>query len=145
VANYGTVANVKTRSGVKYGDLGLADDAALVTFLTELLEQATDLMDRRMRKSYLEEVPIPLGLAGIAEDIVSDALRIMVATRQTPVVRIDDFAIRAITAATLSRDILERLRLYGGGKGASTIDIGQDELADLPVTISPGSLVNDEG
>lgn len=133
---YGSAASVRTRTGVKPDDLGLADDAALTAFLEETLTEVTDLMDRVMRKSYLAEVSIPAGLAGIANDACADALGTMVATRQTPVVRIDDFAVRTIRSNVLTPDIRERLKLYAAGRGVVSVDLDQDSIAPLPVIVS---------
>jgi hypothetical protein len=121
---YGTVDKVKTRTGVRYSDLGLDDDPALVTFIEELLDEVTDLLDRRMRRSFLEEASVPAGLDGIASDVAAEALREMVATRQTPVVRIDDFAVRTLTSRIFSPDIEKRLRLYSLGVTEIDVDTG---------------------
>jgi len=84
-----------------------------------------------MRKSYLAEDPIPAGLHGIASDAASNAVREMVATRQTPVVRIDDFAIRVIQSNVLSPDIRERLKFYATGGGVASLDLSQDVYSDV--------------
>lgn len=145
VTRYGSAASVKVRTGVGHDDLGLDSDGDLDTFIVGLLDEATDLVDRHMGVSWLPELttPVPAGLHGIVNDIVADALRVMVQTRQTPIVRVDDFAVRTIASRTLSPDIIERLKLYGlgtkGGVGTShTLEQGDFEpwpwhwtLADL--------------
>jgi hypothetical protein len=132
---YGSAANVKTRTGIQFGDLGLADDAALTVFIEGVLDEVTDLMDRKMHKTYLTGT-VPKGVDGIANDAASDSLRVMVATRQTPVVRIDDFAIRAIQTNVFSADILARLKVYSAGGGVGTYEVTQSDLADLPQSMS---------
>ena len=127
---YGTAAGVKTRTGVQHGDLGLADDAALTTFLEGLLDEVTDVMDRKMGQSYLT-VTVPKGLDGIANDAAADAVRTMQVSRQTPVVRIDDFAVRTIQSRVLAPDILQRLKLYSLGGGARSLELTQDTLAPV--------------
>ena len=131
---YGTAASVKTRTGINPDDLGLDDDAALTAFLEGLLLEATDLMDRRMRKSFLAEVSIPAGLNGIANDVCADSVKDMVATRQTPVVRIDDFAVRTIAARIFTPDVEKRLRLYGAS-GAADLDVTPGDLSPWPTAI----------
>ncbi|HSV93929.1 MAG TPA: hypothetical protein VLH81_12675 [Desulfobacterales bacterium] len=124
---YSSAQAVRDRTGVRPGDLGQASDAALTTFLEGLLLEVTDLIDRKLNKSYLATSPIPPALAGIAADIAADALRTMVATRQTPIVRIDDFAVRVIRSAMLSPDVNARLRLFGR-RGMGAIWMTTEEL-----------------
>jgi len=123
---YSTVAAVKARTGVQPTDLGIGTDEELTALIEEMLGEASDLMDRKMGRSWLTEDPIPKGLAGIAADIVSDSIRQMMVTRQTPVVRIDDFVVRTISAQMLSTDVVRRLRLYG--LGAKTIEVSTSDL-----------------
>lgn len=136
---YGTAEAVKIRTGVSAADLGLDTTEALDAFLDDLLDEITDLMDRQMRKSYLTET-VPRGLDGIASDVASDSLRVMVATRQTPVVRIDDFAIRIVQARSLSSDVLARLKLYSAGNGVASYDITQPDIADQSYTFTLADL-----
>jgi hypothetical protein len=128
---YGSAAAVITRTGVKPEDLGLDDDNALETFVDEVLAEVSELFDRSMRTSYLEG-DVPAGLNGVANDAASNSVREMVVTRQTPVVRIDDFAVRTIQSRVLTPDILKRLKLYSAGQGVGTYDIAQSDLAALP-------------
>lgn len=121
MTTYGSVDSVRARTGVQHGDLGLEDEDALSTFLGELLAEVTDVMDRSMRTSYLEDDPIPPGLNGIASDAAANSVRTMIATRQTTVIRMDDFAVEVVEASVLSKDIQERMRLY-------TLSAGQIEL-----------------
>jgi hypothetical protein len=129
---YGTAAAVITRTGVQPEDLGLADSDALTDFVEDVLAEVTELFDRKMRTSYLEEDTIPAGLSGVANDAASNSVREMVVTRQTPVVRIDDFAVRTIQSRVLTPDVLDRLKLYSAGQGVGTYLVEQDELAPLP-------------
>lgn len=124
---YSEPAEVIRRTGIQPADLGFPvdesdPDDALDTFLTALLTEVADLIDRRIGRSYLDESTIPPGLVGIAADVASDSVRTMVATRQTPVVRIDDFAVTVLRARVFSADVRDRLRLYGNrGIGAVTL------------------------
>jgi hypothetical protein len=124
---YSSAEAVRARTGVRPDDLGQETDEGLDALLEGLLDEATDLVDRRLGRSYLDEASIPAGLQGIVADIAADAVRTMVATRQTPVVRIDDFAVRTLTSRVFSPDIRERLRLYGTSGG-----IGSVTLTSLP-------------
>ena len=129
---YGSADSVKTRTGIQPEDLGIDSVEDLDIFIEGVLDEITDLIDRKMRKSYLAEATTPKGLDGIANDAAADSLRVMVATRQTPVVRVDDFAIRAIQTQVFSQDILARLRIYSAGGGVGSFDVGSDTLAGLP-------------
>lgn len=125
---YSSADAVIQRTGVDPKDLGLDDDDALHEFLDGLLTELAELLNRKMARDYLALLDagkidkIPAGLTGIAADVCADALRTMVATRQTPIVRIDDFAITTLRARVFSDDILARLRLYGKrGLGSITL------------------------
>jgi hypothetical protein len=52
----------------------------------------------------------------------------MIATRQTPVVRIDDFAVRTLPSRLLTDDVRQRLRLYAAGGGAASADIALPDV-----------------
>ena len=134
---YSTPEQVKVRTGIRPEDLGLASEADLDAFLVELLEQVSDLANRWMRRDWLSELPvseIPAGLHAVVADMAATAVREMVATRQTPVVRIDDFAVRTLPSRLLQGDVLERLRLYAAGAGAVSLSVRLPDVAglDLP-------------
>lgn len=149
---YGSAAAVILRTGVQAADLGLEDTAALTSAIEDLLTETTDLMNRAMRRKVLvagvltavhwnedtDLAAIPAGLDGIANDIVAQSLRDMVATRQTPVVRIDDFAVRSLPARVFSPDVLKRLRLYSSA-ALGSIDVTPG-LATTAVTVYASDL-----
>jgi hypothetical protein len=124
-AFYSTAEDVIRRVGVQPKDLGWDEeeesgvDESLAEFIEGLLTEMSDLMNRKLGRDYLalydagtiEE--IPPGLNGIGADIAADSLRTMMATRQAPIVRIDEFAVATLRARVFSEDILDRLRLYG--------------------------------
>jgi len=133
-AFYSNVSAVIRRSGIKPGDLGWdpedsGADEDLEQFLEEMLTEISDLMNRKLRRDYLALfdagtiTEIPGGLNGIAADIAADSLRTMIATRQTPIVRVDEFAVATLRARTFSPDVLDRLKLYGKG-AARSVSIG---------------------
>lgn len=144
MANYSTPAQVRVRTGIRPEDLGLATEADLDAFLVELLEQVSDLANRWMRRDWLAELAagtvteIPAGLHAVVADMAATAVREMVVTRQTPVVRIDDFAVRTLPSRLLTGDVLERLRLYAAGGGASSIDLGLPDVAGLDLASEVG-------
>ena len=129
MAHYATAQAVIARTGVQPEDLGQVDDETLTTFLEGLLAEASDLVNRKLRRDYLADLAagsiteIPPGLVGIVADVVADAIRTMVATRQTPVVRIDDFAVTTLRARFFSEDVERRLKLYRKGGGLVSVPI----------------------
>lgn len=141
MAHYGTADSVRKRTGVQPVDLGLEDDTALDALLDEVLEEVTDLMDRRMRKSFLTET-IPAGLHGIANDIVASSVRDFTATRRSAIVQVDDFTSRILTPRIFTDDVKERLRLYASS-GAATLDISAD-LRDAPDDVLTAILWDEE-
>lgn len=138
MAHYGTAAAVKTRTGVGPDDLGLDDDAALTAFLDELLDEATDLMNRRMRKDWTTG-SVPKGLDGIANDVVADSVKAMVQTRQTPVVRVDDFAVSTVASRIFTPDVEKRLRLYASS-GLSTLSVTPGDLTGITLAVTANQL-----
>jgi hypothetical protein len=150
VGHYSTPEAVKTRTGIQAADLGLEEDGGgetpLDNFLGLLLEEISDLMSRTMRKDWIaladagEVEEVPAGLNGIAADIAADSVRAMVVGRQTPVVRIDDFAVRTVTSATLSRDVLKRLKLYSANGGVGSYTLAATDLAELATDLTAADL-----
>lgn len=131
---YSSAQAVIDRTGIQPADLGKADPEALEGFLEDLLEEASDIANRVMGHDYLEDLDdgtissIPKGLAGIVADVVADHVGQMVVRRQTPVVRIDDYAVRSIESRMLSPDVRRRLRLYGSkGLGSISLTSRSDE------------------
>lgn len=127
MAHYGTSDQVIRRTGVEPGDLGLEDDSALATLIDEFLDETADIINRRIGTDYTDDTSAVAGLVGIALDVVAATVAYYVAQRTTPVVRVDDFAVRIPTARFFTPDIIERLKLYGSG-GVSSADI---DLADV--------------
>lgn len=144
---YGDAASVITRTGIQFDDLGLADAPALTAYLEGLLAEITDTFDRFMRTTYIgvvdassNPVPVPAGLNGIANDACAYVTAQQVASRQTPIVRIDDFRVAVASAAILTPDIKDRLKLYSSGRGAVSVDLGQDMIRALPVIFTADQL-----
>lgn len=147
---YGDAASVVARTGIDAADLGLADGAALTTYLEGVLAELTDTFDRYMRTTYIDvvdangnPVAVPAGLNGVANDCGAYIIAQQVASRQTPIVRIDDFRVTVTTATVLTSDVKDRLKLYSAGRGAVSVDIGQDMIRDLPIIFTAEQLDGD--
>lgn len=139
---YGDAASVITRTGIDPSDLGLADDPALTAYIEGLLAELTDTFDRHLRTSYLTTA-VPAGLNGIANDACAYLVGQQVASRQTPVVRVDDFRVTVTSSTVLTNDVKERLKLYAAGRGVVTVDVGQDILRDTPIIFTADQLDGD--
>jgi len=144
---YGDAASVLIRTGIDFSDFNLADAPALTTYLEGLLGEISDTFDRYLRTTYLgvvdvnnNPVPVPAGLNGIANDACAYIVAQQIASRQTPVVRVDDFRITVSTSTVLTNDIKDRLKLYAAGRGAVSVDLGQDMLRDLPIIFTADQL-----
>jgi hypothetical protein len=141
MAHYGSPDAVRARTGVRADDLGFMTDGELDSFLVDLLEQVSDLMNRLMRRDWLAELAagtvaeIPAGLHAIAADMAASSVREMLAARQAPVVRIDDFAVRTVSPRLVTEDVRERLRLYAAGGGVGSYELGLPDVAGEPFTV----------
>lgn len=146
MGHYASPADVRARTGIRPDDLGFVGEAELDSFLTTLLEQVSDLANRWMRRDWLDELArglvsaIPAGLHAVAADMAAQAVREMVAARQTPVVRIDDFAVGTVSGQLLTPDVRERLRLYAAGRGASSQELALPDLAGATWAAAAGAL-----
>ncbi|GBC86992.1 hypothetical protein HRbin12_00992 [bacterium HR12] len=146
MANYSSPAEVRARTGIRPEDLGYLTEAELDSFLTGLLEQVSDLMNRLMRRDWLAELAagtvaeIPAGLHGVAADLAAASVREALATRQSPVVRIDDFAVRTVGTSLITPDVRERLRLYAAGGGVGSYELGLPDVAGASWSTDVGSL-----
>ncbi len=146
MAHYSAPSEVRARTGIRPEDLGFGTDQELEGFLVQLLEQVSDLMNRWMRRDWLAELQegliteVPAGLHGIAADVAASSVREMVVSRQTPVVRIDDFAVRTLRTQLLGPDVRERLRLYAAGRGGASQELGLPDLAGAAWSVDPGAL-----
>lgn len=144
---YGDAASVKARTGIEATDFGFSQDSDLTTYLEGLLAELSDTFDRYLRTTYLgvvdansNPVPVPAGLNGIANDCAAYIVGQQVASRQTPVVRVDDFRVTVTSSTVLTNDVKERLKLYSAGRGAVSVDVGQDMLRDLPIIFTADQL-----
>lgn len=124
---YGTVATVKIETGIKYSDLGLADDAALTTYLTGRLTAATALINRAKNRKVdygTETVPASANvvtLAGLcAERWVANHVNMIVARRKSPTLFVNDMEVRLTDDRVLTKDV--RLML-GGLPGTTRLGI----------------------
>ena len=118
---YGTPEQVRAYTGIRPEDLGLSDikggdtaDQQLTAILTAWLGQATDIMDYMLGGTYLDDETVPAGLHNIAVRIVANMVAQAVLRRETPIIRIGDYAVRmtddAIITPAIRRDLMRYRR-----------------------------------
>lgn len=118
---YGTPEQVRAYTGIRPEDLGLSDitggdtaDQQLAAILVTWLGQATDIMDYIIGGSYLDDQTVPAGLHNIAVRIVANMIAQAVLRRETPVIRIGEYAVRmtddTIITPSIRRDLMRYRR-----------------------------------
>jgi len=114
--HYGTVESVLLYTGVKPADFGLTSttggdtaEQKLISLITGWLKEATDIIDRIIGGSYLDSDNVPPGLHNIAVRIVANMCAQAILRRETPVIRIGEFAVRmtddTIVTPSIKRDL----------------------------------------
>lgn len=138
--SYGDVDDVIAATGVEFQDLGFDDKPALEDWIERRLDAITDVMNRKMRHDWeADSGEVPPGLDEIATGAVAGAVRNALVSRQSPTVRIDDFAIRTIQTPMLSTDQEAALKDY-------TVTVGMVDLAQADIAESWAVAVDlDEG
>ncbi len=111
---YGNVEQAKELTGMRPVNLGMEDETALDDAIMTWLEAATDYIKRSRGRDFEEEEGgVPDGINLIANRIAANIGMMCVVRRQTPVVRVDEFAIRMADPQVLTEDIMHDLSLYG--------------------------------
>lgn len=108
---YSNAEDVITSAGVRPTDLGFAVYAELEVWVDGRLEEISDLIDRHIAEEFQGE-DAPAGIHGIARQMAVNLIANAVATRSTPVVRIDDWSVRVQQATVFTDDIKHSLSLY---------------------------------
>lgn len=139
---YGVVSEVIARTGLQPSDLGLDDLPAFNAFVERLLRQLTAQADRRMHKTYLPDEVDP-GLDLILDNVAADGLREMVATRQSPIVSLEDLTVSTMHAKFWTPEALEELKLYARGGGMRSMRMRGD-IAGAGRRDVFAALLNDE-
>lgn len=88
---YSSVESLKAYTNIKYNDLGLDNDAALTSLLTEFLEEAKSFIDNDRNRDYEDEDEVPAGINNIARRIAANMVSQAILKRQTPIIHHDDF------------------------------------------------------
>lgn len=111
--HYGTVAGVVEYSGVRQEDLRVDDlDATLTGWLVE----ASDLIDAEAKRRFRSELDaatideLPPVVHSVARSIVVNMVGYAVQRRKAPVVRIDDWSVRAVKEDVFPEDLRRLVR-----------------------------------
>ena len=124
---YSTPEDVIQYTGIQPGDLNLEDDdpegedpktAAdkRTALLEKWLKQITSLIHGHQKMNYLELVDneeleeVPAGIHNIAMRMAANMVGQAVLRRETPIVKIDDFAVKMVSDAVMTKDIRTDLK-----------------------------------
>ena len=116
--HYSSPADVIRFTGTRPEDFGLAAVSELEALILPWLVQAKDLIDTDRNRDYHAEVTagrrdnVPPGIHNIAMRIVANMLALAVLRRETPVVKVGDFAIQVAEDQVFTASIRKDLRLY---------------------------------
>lgn len=110
---YGTVANVKTLTGIDLNPQKINADANnLDDKLQNWLDQVSSIMNKIMRKEYASTSDEFNGLSLIAEAKTADVINLAIQQRENGVIRVDNFVISVINSSDFMRDMEQTLRPF---------------------------------
>lgn len=110
---YSTPERVIQFTGCKPSDFGLATGDELADMLTGWLVEVKDLIDADRNRDYHEEpAGVPAGIHHIALRMAANMVAQAMLRRETPVVRVDDFAVRMVEDSVFTNAIKSDLSKY---------------------------------
>lgn len=123
---YGDAETVKLMTSLRHSDIGLDTDADLVTFIEERLVEVSALMnqDRGQTEATVTAKGWLDAWNGIANRWASALIRFVMATRDSPIVRVDDFRVQPPNDQVPGTAILADLRRFprpGNSFGVSVV------------------------
>lgn len=114
---YSTPKEVIEYTGIQPESLNLqSDPGKLLVILEKWLKQIASIIHGHQKMNYLELVAtgdieeVPAGIHNIAMRMAANMVAQAVLRRETPIVRIDDFAVKMVSDAILTKDIREDLK-----------------------------------
>lgn len=116
--SYTTTAAVIESSGIRPADLGFDTDPELEAFIDARLLEIDDLINAYTGRNFADEVTagtitsVPAGVVGVARDMGRNAVAVAVASRQTPIVRVDEWEVRIADPRIFTPAHKEALNLY---------------------------------
>ena len=112
MAFYGVAADVKVLTGIKFGDLGLASDVALTTWIEARLTEIKTLIDKDRNRSDWTAQGWIEAINGIANRWCAAQISFVMAHRDSPIVRVDDYVVKSPTDNIPGKGILADLRRF---------------------------------
>lgn len=115
---YGDKGEVKALSGVKPEHLSFVDGAALDTWLDARLAEITDWINTYTGRDLEQEVidaeikDVPLGIDAVANQLGRNLVAVAIASRQSPIVRIDDWSVQIAEPEVFTKKAKMTLSLY---------------------------------
>ena len=108
---YSSAADVRQYSQIKPTDLGFATVQELDSWIEERLVEISDMIDEYCEHSWAVN-EVPSGVHGIAREMGRNVVSLSVTSRETPVVRVDEWRVRMVEPEILTAAIRRALRLY---------------------------------
>lgn len=114
---YSTPEDVISYTGIKPEDLGMDTESELKIFIVKRLIEIKDIIDHDRKRDYHAEAEesgtqVPPGIVHIALRIAKNFISHAVLSRETPIIRIDDFTIRSVEDKVMTRAITEDLKRF---------------------------------
>lgn len=114
---YSKVEDVINSTGIQAQDLGFPTDDLLKDWIGARLMEIKDMIDRDRNRDFAAEAEekgtdIPKGIHGIALRMMSNHIGAAALRRTTPIIRVDDFAIKGLEDQVFTEAIRKDLRRY---------------------------------
>ncbi len=93
---YGSVANVRIITGIRPSDFGFDTTDELDTWLTVKMDEIAQSIERDRNRTDFAAEGWELIIDGIADRWGAAFVRFVMANRDTPIVRVDDFAVEML-------------------------------------------------
>ncbi len=90
---YGSVANVRTITSIRPSDVGFDTDEELDTWLTVKMDEIAQSIERDRNRTDFAAINVNLIVDGIADRWGAAFVRFVMANRDSPIVRVDDFSV----------------------------------------------------
>jgi hypothetical protein len=114
---YSTAQDVIDFTGIRATDLNLVDNGdtaeeQLVTIIEGWLTEIKDIIDRDRNRDYASETAIPPGIHLIAKRMAANMVAQAVIRRDTPIIRIGEYAVKMVDDTIFTESIRKDLSLY---------------------------------
>ncbi len=107
---YGSVANVRTITSIRPSDVGFDTDDELNVWLTEKMDEIAQSIERDRNRTDFAVNNWDLIIDGIADRWGAAFVRFVMANRDSPIVRVDEFNVEMLEENVPGEAIWEELR-----------------------------------